>query len=149
MFGPKVVRGSFVVAVACLAILVDGPGTAPAQQGPAPKKTRAKRLRAKKPVAKSSPRPKGETEAKTVADRIVLRDGKELLGQVDESSSDGMLTTRTGTKNASELGYKVGGRRDSSQCNGGQTAPGTACRLASRTPARGSAGRPDYRLARS
>jgi hypothetical protein len=92
MFGLKFGRGSFIAAVACLAILVDGPGTALAQQGAAPKKTRAKRLRAKKSVAKSSPRPKGETEAKTVADRILLRDSKELLGQVDESSSDGMLT---------------------------------------------------------
>jgi hypothetical protein len=92
MFGLKFGRGSFIAAVACLAILVDGPGTALAQQGAAPKKTRAKRLRAKKSVAISSPRPKGETEAKTVADRILLRDGKELLGQVDESSSDGMLT---------------------------------------------------------
>ena len=63
-----------------------------AQSGVAPTKTRAKRSRAKKSVAKSTPRPKGETEAKTVADRIVLRDGKELLGQVDESSNDGMLT---------------------------------------------------------
>ena len=98
MFGPKLGRGSFVVAVACLGILIDGPGTAPAQQGAAPKKTRAKRLRAKKSVAKSSPRPKGETEAKTVADRIVLRDAKELLGQVDESSSDGMLTILRGAK---------------------------------------------------
>ena len=91
MFGNKCGTGSFIVVVACLAIVADGPGTALAQQDATPKKTRAKRPRAKKSVAKSSPRPKGETEAKTVADRIVLRDGKELLGQVDESSSDGML----------------------------------------------------------
>jgi hypothetical protein len=91
MFGPKLVTGSFIVAAACLAIVADTPGTALAQSGVAPK-SRAKRSRAKKSVAKSTTRPKGETDAKTVADRIVLRDGKELLGQIDESSNDGILT---------------------------------------------------------
>ena len=47
--------------------------------------------RAKKSVAKSTPRPKTDTEAKTVADRIVLRDDKKLLGQVEESSNNGTL----------------------------------------------------------
>jgi hypothetical protein len=54
--------------------------------------TRAKRPRAKKAVTKSKPRPKEDTAAKTVADRIVLRDGKNLLGQLVESSNDGFLT---------------------------------------------------------
>jgi hypothetical protein len=91
MFGNKSGKGSFVVAVACLAIVADNPGMALAQQGATPTTTRAKRSRAKKSVAKAPPRPKADTEAKTVADRIVLRDGKELLGQVEESSNDGTL----------------------------------------------------------
>ena len=91
MFGNKFGKGSFVLAVACFAIVADNPATALAQQGATPTTVRAKRSRAKKSVAKSAPRPKADTEAKTVADRIVLRDGKELLGQVEESSNGGML----------------------------------------------------------
>jgi hypothetical protein len=41
MFGPKLVTGSFIVAAACLAIVADNPGTALAQSGVAPAKTRA------------------------------------------------------------------------------------------------------------
>ena len=46
----------------------------------------------KKSIGKSTPRPKAETESKLVADRIVLRDGKELFGQVDDSSAGTMWT---------------------------------------------------------
>jgi hypothetical protein len=61
-------------------------------RGVAPRKTHGKRTHAKKSVARSTLRPKGGTEEKAVADRIVLRDGKELFGQVDESSSNAALT---------------------------------------------------------
>ena len=92
MFGKRLDTGSFVVAVACLAIVMETSGTALAQQGATPRKTRAKRTQAKKSVARSTLRPKGGTEEKSVADRIVLRDGKELFGQVDELSPNAALT---------------------------------------------------------
>jgi hypothetical protein len=92
MFGKKFSMGPLILAGACLATIADTPGTALAQQGAAPSSSRAKRVRAKKSVAKSKPRPKEDTAAKTVADRVVLRDGKNLLGQVVESSNDGLLT---------------------------------------------------------
>ena len=38
MFGPKLGRGSFVVAVACLGILIDGPRTAPASKARRPRR---------------------------------------------------------------------------------------------------------------
>ena len=46
----------------------------------------------RKSVARSTLRSKGGTEEKAAADRIVLRDGKALFGQVDESSANGVLT---------------------------------------------------------
>jgi hypothetical protein len=92
MFKTKHGLGSFMVAVACLASVAESPDTSLAQQGAASSKVRAKRVRAKKSGAKSTMRPKGESETKTVADRIVLRDGKELLGQVDAASNDVSLT---------------------------------------------------------
>jgi hypothetical protein len=58
MFGKKFGLGPLVVAGACLATMADTPGTALAQQGSAPTNARAKRVRAKKSVAKSKPRPK-------------------------------------------------------------------------------------------
>ena len=81
-----------VVVVACLATAMETSETAFAQQGATPRKTRAKRAPAKKPVARSTVRPRGETEGSSAADRLVLRDGKELLGQVDDSSTDAALT---------------------------------------------------------
>ena len=84
--------GSFIVAFGCLATLADSPGIAAAQQSTPPTKARGKRVRAKKSAARSTPRPKEDTDATTVADRIVLRDGKNLLGQVAEFSNDGLLT---------------------------------------------------------
>jgi hypothetical protein len=92
MFGKKFGLGPLIVAGVCLATGADTPGTALAQQGAAPERARSKRVRTKKSVAKSTPRPKEDTAAKTVADRVVLRDGKNLLGQLVESSSDGSLT---------------------------------------------------------
>jgi hypothetical protein len=92
MFGKKFSMGPLIVAGACLATIGDTPGTAFAQQAAAPSSSRAKRVRAKKSVAKSKPRPKEDPAAKTVADRIVLRDGKNLLGQLVESSNEGILT---------------------------------------------------------
>ena len=92
MFGKKFVIGPLVIVGACLATAADVPGTALAQQGASPTNARAKRVRTKKSVAKSKPRPKEDTAAKTVADRVVLRDGKSLLGQLVESSTDGLLT---------------------------------------------------------
>jgi hypothetical protein len=92
MVANKFGTGSFLVTVACLATVADSPGIALAQQIATPTKAPAKRVRAKKSGAKSTMRPKGETEAKTVAEHIMLRDGKELLGQVDASSNDAMLT---------------------------------------------------------
>jgi hypothetical protein len=91
MLGTKFARASCVIAVACLATFVDIPATALAQQGAAPTKARVRPKRAKKAIAKSKPRPKEDSEARTVADRIVLRDGKELRGQVVELSNDGLL----------------------------------------------------------
>ena len=92
MLKPKFGVGSFIVAFGCLATLADSPGIALAQQGAAPAKARAKRVRPKKSGIKSTVRPKQDTDATTVADRIVLRDGKILLGQVAEFSNDGLLT---------------------------------------------------------
>src|SRR5262249_21340873 len=98
MFGKRPNMGSFVVVVACLALAMDISGTTLGQQGAAPRKTQtnrktqAKRAQARKSVARSPLRPKGGTEEKSVADRIVLRDGKELLGQVDDSSTNAALT---------------------------------------------------------
>jgi hypothetical protein len=92
MLGKRLDTGLFVVAVACLAIVMETSGPAFAQQVATPRKTRAKRPHAKKSGARSPLRPKGGTEEKSVADRIVLRDGKELLGQVDGLSADGALT---------------------------------------------------------
>jgi hypothetical protein len=91
MFGKKFGLGLLVVVGACLLVPAT-PGTALAQQGAAPTLTRSKRARGKTWVAKSKPRPKEETDAKTVADRIVLRDGKNLLGQLVDSSNDGLIT---------------------------------------------------------
>ena len=92
MFGSKLGSGSFVVAVVCFAIMLDWSDPAYGQQGAPAKKSRAQRARGKKSVGKSTPRPKAETESKLVADRIVLRDGKELFGQVDDSSAGPMWT---------------------------------------------------------
>jgi hypothetical protein len=92
MFGSKRGSGSLVVAVVCLAIMFDRSGPAYGQQGAPAKRSRAQRSRDKKSVGKSTLRPKAETESKIVADRIVLRDGKELLGQVDDSSTGTMWT---------------------------------------------------------
>jgi hypothetical protein len=92
MFRKNLGMGPLILVCACLATIADTPGTALAQQGAAPTNARSKRGRPKKPVAKSKPRPQEDTAAKTVADRIVLRDGKDLLGQLVESSNDGLLT---------------------------------------------------------
>jgi hypothetical protein len=92
MFGKKFGLGPLVVAGACLAIVSDTPRTALAQQGVAPKNARAKRMRAKKSVAKSITRPKEDTAARTVADLIVLRDGKHLLGQLIDLPNDRLAT---------------------------------------------------------
>ena len=92
MPGKKFGLGSLLVAVACLATVADSPGTALAQQVASPTNARSKRGGTRKSVAKSRPRPKEEGAAKTVADRFVLRDGKNLLGQLVESSNDGFLT---------------------------------------------------------
>jgi hypothetical protein len=92
MFGKKFGLGPLVVAGACLAIVADTPERAVAQQGAASKNARAKRVRAKKSVAKSMPRPKEDKAAKTVADLIVLRDGKHLLGQLVDLPNDGLVT---------------------------------------------------------
>jgi hypothetical protein len=92
MFKSKFGAGSLIVAVGCLATLGDSAGIVLAQQSAAPAKARAKRARAKNSGTKSSARPKAETDTTTVADRIVLRDDKALLGQVAELSNDGLLT---------------------------------------------------------
>jgi hypothetical protein len=92
MFGKKLGLGSLIVASAYLATLADTPRTALAQQGGAPANSRAKRARSKRSVGTSKPRPKEDSGTKSVADRIVLRDGKALLGQVVESSDNGSLT---------------------------------------------------------
>src|SRR3954462_10714954 len=91
MFGKRLGTGSLVVAVMSLAIVTGTSGTALGQQGAAARKTRAKKSHAR-PSAGSSMRPRGGTGEKAVADRIVLRDGKELLGQVLESSPNAGLT---------------------------------------------------------
>ena len=82
---------------ACLATIADlPPGTGLAQQGTASPQVRAcSNECAKKSVAKSKPRPKEDNAPKTVADRIVVRDGKNLLGQLVESLNDGILTKRS------------------------------------------------------
>jgi hypothetical protein len=80
-----------LVALACLAIILEVSAIAFAQPGgSSSKKTRAKRTNPRKP-AKATLRPKVGMEEKSVADRIVLRDGKELLGQIDVSSTDATL----------------------------------------------------------
>jgi hypothetical protein len=92
MLGKRFRTGSIVVAIACLAIVTERSGTALGQQGTATKRARTKRAPTRKSVSKSKVRPKTGTEEKSVADRIVLRDGKELFGQVDDSSPDAVLT---------------------------------------------------------
>jgi hypothetical protein len=92
MLGKRLVPGLFVVAAVCLALVMETSGPTHAQQGTIPRKSRAKRTPAKKPVAGSTRRPKGGAEEKSAADRIVLRDGKELLGQADESVPNAALT---------------------------------------------------------
>ena len=80
-----------MVAVACLAMVLEASVTALAQPpGSSSKKPRAKRMNPRK-SANAVLRPKVRIAEKTVADRIVLRDGKELLGQLDASSSDATL----------------------------------------------------------
>jgi hypothetical protein len=81
-----------VIPFACLVSAVDASVTALAQPGSASsKKTRSKRINPRK-SAKSELRPKSGIEEKTVADRIVLRGGKELLGQIDMSATDALPT---------------------------------------------------------
>ena len=92
MLGNKRSPHALLSAVACLALIAYLSGTALAQEPAAPSRTRAKRSQAKRSVAKTTPRPKGGNDSDTAADRITLRDGKELLGQVVESSNNGMLT---------------------------------------------------------
>jgi hypothetical protein len=92
MLRKRLVTGLFVVAVVCLALVIETSGPTLAQQGTTPRKSRAKRPPAKKSVAGSARRPKGGAEEESAADRIVLRDGKELFGQVDEPSPQAALT---------------------------------------------------------
>ncbi len=92
MLGKRFHTGSIVVVIACLAIATERSGTALGQQGTATKRARTKRAPTRKSVTKSKSRPKTGTEEKSVADRIVLRDRKELFGQVDDSSTDTVLT---------------------------------------------------------
>jgi hypothetical protein len=80
-----------VIAFACLVSALDASVTALAQSGSASsKKMRSKRINPRK-SANAALRPKSGIEEKTVADRIVLRDGKELLGQIDMSATDATL----------------------------------------------------------
>jgi hypothetical protein len=80
-----------LVAFASIAIILEASAIAVAQPGgSSSKKTRAKRTYPRKP-AKAVLRPKVGIEEKSVADRIVLRDGKELLGQIDVPSTDAAL----------------------------------------------------------
>jgi hypothetical protein len=81
MLGKRRATGLFVMAVVCLATVIETSGPSLAQQGATPRKTRAKRTPAKKSVARSPLRPKGGTEEKSVADRIVLRDGRNCSGR--------------------------------------------------------------------
>jgi hypothetical protein len=92
MLGKRLGTGLLVVAVMCPALVMEMSGPTLAQQGTIPRKSRAKRAPAKKSVAASTRRPKGGAEEKSAADRITLRDGKELLGQVDESAPNAALT---------------------------------------------------------
>ncbi len=92
MFGKRFRMRPLIIAGACFLTVADPLATALAQQGGSPTNARSKRVRTKKSVARSKPRPKEDTAAKTVADRVVLRDGKSLLGQLVESSNDGLLT---------------------------------------------------------
>ena len=94
MFGRRRDAGSFGVAVVCLVmvILPEMSGTVLGQPGTTSKKTQGRRTKGKQSVARSRQRPKVAAEEKGVADRIVLRDGKELFGQVNESASGSALT---------------------------------------------------------
>jgi hypothetical protein len=92
MIGKTFGLGPLVIASACLAIVADNPRTALGQQRAASKNARTKRMRAKKSVAKTIQRPKEDTAAKTVADLIILRDGKQLLGQLVDMTNDGRVT---------------------------------------------------------
>jgi hypothetical protein len=92
MFGARLGAGPFIVAFACLAIVMETPGTALGRQGTGPGQKRAKRPPQRKSAAKPQRRPAAGGDEKSVADRIVLRDGRELAGQVDESPRDATLT---------------------------------------------------------
>ena len=92
MWGNKRSPHALLSVVAGLALIADVSETSLAQEPAAPSRTRAKRSQAKRSVAKTTPRPKGGNASDTAADRITLRDGKELLGQVVESSNNGLLT---------------------------------------------------------
>jgi hypothetical protein len=84
--------GSVVTAIACLVIATETPAAAFFQQPGATRKSRDKRAPARKSAGRSSRRPMAANEERSVADRIVLRDGKELSGQVDESPQEAGLT---------------------------------------------------------
>ena len=95
MFGSRV-STCWLSATVALALLMAAPsGMVLAQRGSV-KKTQARRTRAKKSGARSAVRPQPATVEKVAADRIVLKDRKELLGQVDDSAPDGVLTVRAG-----------------------------------------------------
>jgi hypothetical protein len=81
-----------VVAMACLAIVMEAPGIAPGQQEAGSRKARARRTPQRKSAAKAQRRPEAGGDEKSVADRVVLRDKKELLGQVDDSIPGTALT---------------------------------------------------------
>ena len=79
-------------ATVALAVLMAAPsGMVLAQHGTV-KKTQAKRTRAKESGTRSAMRRQPANVEKVAADRIVLNDRKELLGQVDDSAPDGVLT---------------------------------------------------------
>jgi hypothetical protein len=92
MLAKKLQTRLFVAACVGLAIVAEMPGTALGQRAATSQKGRARRSPAGKSAARSPRRPQASTVEKFAADRVVLRDGKELLGQVDDASADVALT---------------------------------------------------------
>lgn len=80
MMGPSLDARTFARAAACLALLAVGSNPALGQ-----------RTSAKKSAPKSAARARTADRDAPAADRIVLRDGKELLGQVVEPTAKGGL----------------------------------------------------------
>jgi hypothetical protein len=87
----RTVCGGVAVATACLVALLALAPCGYAQQSGAPKKPREKRSSSRKPAGNAQRRPANPGGDAFVADRVRLRGGGELLGQIDDEARDGAI----------------------------------------------------------